>query len=105
MLRFRVAKVYSIKNPASRRSGYSSIGMVVLTSADGGLMDRFETLLVLIAIVVVYFFPAMVAARRNHHQNNAIFMLNLLLGWTVIGWMAAFIWAVSAVRRKTEGGP
>jgi len=29
------------------------------------------------------------AACRHHHQQSAIFLLNLLLGWTVIGWIAA----------------
>jgi len=37
--------------------------------------------------------PSLVAGARHHHNGLAIFMLNLLLGWTVIGWVVALIWA------------
>ena len=40
-----------------------------------------------------YFLPAIIG--RNHKQSTAIFMLNLLLGWTVIGWIGALIWALT----------
>ena len=43
----------------------------------------------------LYFLPTIVAAIRRHHQENAIFLLNLLLGWTLIGWVAAIIWAAT----------
>jgi hypothetical protein len=35
---------------------------------------------------------------RKHNNLSSIFMLNLLLGWTVIGWIVAIIWAVSSNR-------
>ncbi|MBI1179134.1 MAG: superinfection immunity protein [Alphaproteobacteria bacterium] len=53
------------------------------------------TLLLLIA----YFFPAMVAVARSHHNQLAIFMLDLFLGWTVLGWVVALVWACTAVQR------
>lgn len=31
----------------------------------------------------------------NHRNSGSIFILNLLLGWTFIGWVAALIWAFS----------
>ncbi len=58
----------------------------------------------LIVIVAAYFLPTIIAAIRNHHQVNPIFMLNLLLGWTVLGWIAALIWAVSAVQKADGKG-
>jgi Superinfection immunity protein len=60
-------------------------------------MDTFGTifasLLGLATILFVYFLPALVARERTHHQVLAIFMLNLLLGWTLLGWVGALIWA------------
>jgi hypothetical protein len=44
-------------------------------------------------LVGLYFFPAIVAACRHHWNQNAIFMLNLFLGWTFIGWVVALVWA------------
>lgn len=57
----------------------------------------------LIAIaVIVYFIPTWVASARNHHNANAVFATNLLLGWTAIGWIAALIWSLTAVKAKSS---
>jgi len=53
------------------------------------------TLFLLIFILVVYFIPAIVAWSRSKINTPAIFTLNLLFGWTLIGWAIALIWAVS----------
>jgi len=48
----------------------------------------------------LYFVPTIVASVHHHHNTLAIGALNLLLGWTVIGWIAALIWALTAVQRQ-----
>jgi hypothetical protein len=50
-------------------------------------------LLGLISGAALYFIPTMVAFYRNHTNCVAIFILNLLLGWTLLGWAGALIWA------------
>jgi len=40
-----------------------------------------------------YFLPTFIASGRDASSKNMIFVLNLLLGVTIIGWIAAFIWA------------
>jgi hypothetical protein len=52
----------------------------------------------LFLICLFYFLPAGMAWGRKHNNLSSIFMLNLLLGWTVIGWIVAIIWAVSSNR-------
>jgi hypothetical protein len=52
------------------------------------------------AVLLGYFLPSLIAGTRRHPHGNAIFLVNLLLGWTLLGWLAALIW--SAVRR--DGG-
>ncbi len=49
-------------------------------------------------VATIYFVPALIAWRREHHNAMAIFMLNILLGWTLLGWAAALIWSLTAVR-------
>jgi len=44
---------------------------------------------------VMYFFPTIVAVGRKKTNTSAIFLMNLLLGWSVIGWIIALVWAVS----------
>ncbi|WP_221227707.1 superinfection immunity protein [Rhodocyclus tenuis] len=49
-------------------------------------------------LILVYFVPAIVAYRRGHHQRNAIAILNLFLGWTLLGWVGALVWSATQVR-------
>jgi hypothetical protein len=48
--------------------------------------------------IALYLLPAIVACTRAHQSALAIFLLNLLLGWTVLGWIVALVWAATAVR-------
>jgi len=50
------------------------------------------------------FIPTFVAFARGHPQRAGIFILNLLLGWTGIGWLAALIWSLSGGRPQDGGG-
>jgi hypothetical protein len=43
--------------------------------------------------LALYFLPSIIALARNKRDTLAIFLLNLFLGWSVIGWFVALIWA------------
>ena len=45
---------------------------------------------------VMYFLPSIVALARSKRDLVGIFLLNLFLGWSVIGWVVALVWAVKA---------
>lgn len=53
----------------------------------------------LVIALCLYLSPTVIAACRGHHNATAIFVLNLTLGWTLLGWIGALIWSVTAVRR------
>jgi len=53
-------------------------------------------------IVLIYFLPFIVAIARKHLDSTAIFVLNLFLGWTFIGWVIALIWAVKKFEVKIK---
>ena len=44
-------------------------------------------------IFLLYLLPIGVAALRRHNALLDIMVLNLWLGWTLIGWLVALIWA------------
>lgn len=46
-----------------------------------------------IVAVAAYMLPTIIAAANRHRNANAIGALNLLLGWTFVGWVAAMVWA------------
>jgi hypothetical protein len=50
----------------------------------------------LLFITALYFAPAIVAAARHTHNATAVLLLNLFLGWTVIGWFVALLLALSS---------
>ncbi len=51
-------------------------------------------LLLVILIFAFYFLPTLIAFLRQHKNKLAIFLLNLLLGWTVLGWVVSLVWSV-----------
>lgn len=56
-------------------------------------------LMFMILIGLSYFIPAVIGFARGHQSKWAIFALNLLLGWTVLGWVVALIWSLTGVRK------
>jgi hypothetical protein len=54
----------------------------------------------IVALFGLFLAPTIVAASRSHRNLLAIFVLNLLLGWTGFGWIAALIWACMATQQK-----
>lgn len=51
--------------------------------------------LIMLAIAIpLYFLPAIIAGCRGKVSGTAgVVLLNIFLGWTVIGWWVALIWA------------
>jgi hypothetical protein len=44
-------------------------------------------------ILCIYMYPAYLSQCRGHPQQNSITTLNFFLGWTILGWIGALIWA------------
>lgn len=61
-------------------------------------MEGLVALFLFAVCLLGYLFPAMVGTFRRHPNQNAIFVLNLLLGWTLIGWIASLVWACTATK-------
>jgi hypothetical protein len=56
-------------------------------------MEIIASILAVLGIGILYFIPSIVAINKKHKQG--ILTLNLFLGWTLIGWVGALVWAVS----------
>ncbi len=60
-------------------------------------MGAFAIIAVAIACFVglaVYFIPTIIAIARHKRSALGIFLVNLLLGWSFIGWVAALVWSL-----------
>ena len=58
--------------------------------------DATRGLIYLALILALYFVPTIVARNRNHRNRRAITALNFFLGWTLVGWVAALVWSLTA---------
>jgi hypothetical protein len=51
-------------------------------------------LFVLGLICIPYFVPSIIAYAHQNRNSGAILALNIFLGWTVVGWVVALVWAL-----------
>ena len=56
-------------------------------------------------VLIAYFTPLVIAVLRRHRFTTAIGLINFLLGWTVVGWLAAIVWAVNKDVREVRENP
>ncbi|HEY8967502.1 MAG TPA: superinfection immunity protein [Puia sp.] len=57
---------------------------------------------ILFVLLVPYFLPTIIAILRQKTNTGSIFALNLLLGWSLIGWVVALVWALSSDNLRTQ---
>ena len=83
---------------------------MILPSQALAAQDAFDSLLITLAFIVlilvillVVFIPTIVAFRREHPDRWLIFVVNLAFGGTVVGWVAALVWALHYAHISEEG--
>jgi MFS family permease len=54
----------------------------------------------LIALIALYFVPTAIAVKRKHRSIGAIVALNILAGWSFIGWLVALVWSLSSTQQQ-----
>ena len=64
-------------------------------------LEIFGYTLFAILAVGLYLLPSFVAAGRKCKAGAGIVLLNLLLGWTFLGWVIAIIWAAVGESKPT----
>ncbi len=55
--------------------------------------------ILLVIVAFLYFLPSLISDWRGHDSKFAIFLVNLLFGWTFIGWFIALIFAFTGRSR------
>ncbi|KGA93764.1 hypothetical protein LptCag_1474 [Leptospirillum ferriphilum] len=67
-------------------------------------MSDNEVVAIYVAIGIVgfffYFIPSIVAYFRKQKNVLSIFVMNFFLGWMVIGWVIALVWALREDQRN-----
>ena len=50
--------------------------------------------LMFIVMILVYPLPLIIASYREHPHLLGIMLVNLALGWTIVGWILALRWSL-----------
>ena len=58
-------------------------------------------LLILVICILIYLAPLGIALLRGSHLVAAVAVVNIFLGWTLIGWVVAFVMAVLPESKKS----
>lgn len=65
------------------------------TDGSDGTLALALRLATQVVFILVYLVPSIIAQRYQHPKQPAILMLNVALGWTIVGWVVALIWALN----------
>jgi hypothetical protein len=57
-----------------------------------------STMLYGLVLLIVYLLPAINAYSKKHRSRALIMAINVLLGWTLIGWVWALAWSAGNVK-------
>lgn len=49
------------------------------------------------SLLVLYFVPSVLAFCLHHNKRKVILLVNLLTGWSLLGWAVAAVWSSTAV--------
>ncbi|MEE9235505.1 MAG: superinfection immunity protein, partial [Candidatus Acidoferrales bacterium] len=75
---------------------FSGFVFLILILSHISIEEIIERILIIVIIYGLYFLPLLVAMLRKKRNAPAIAILNLLLGWTILGWIVALVWAAMA---------
>jgi hypothetical protein len=70
-----------------------------MESLADGICNLVGFQLVLGFMFGIYLAPLIIAMVRDHHRLPWIGLLNFVAGWTVVGWIGALVWSVTAIRQ------
>ena len=71
-----------------------------MNDGDGSMIGMARHFGIQLAMVLVYLAPSIVAQRYQHPKQALILMLNVALGWTIVGWVVALVWALKARQQR-----
>jgi len=81
--------------------GLALTGVLLLILFGSIGLPQIIFLLFLAFLLLIYIVPTIVAFKRDKRNRIAIFVLNILLGWTLIGWVVALVWSLTVDERHS----
>jgi hypothetical protein len=70
--------------------------MIGAACGGGEMYDNTVFVILLLLCVIIYMLPTVIAYARDVPSRRTITVVNIIFGWTLIGWFIAFLWAMLA---------
>ncbi len=78
--------------------GVLTLAILALLVADANQGTEVDNRVMLLLLMpFAYVLPSAIAEFRHVRDSNSVLVINLLLGWTVVGWVVALAMAVRTV--------
>ena len=90
-----MGKVENDNKSSGLNKGASLAGKGILVTLKGVYVSL-RSIIAIVLICTIYLTPTGIAMLRGRKNNVAIFALNLFLGWSIIGWVVALVWALKS---------
>jgi len=79
----------------AKHFGFGILALLVLGALYVDLSGSWQGGLIglLFINIPIYMLPTIIAGYRDHRNTTAVAILNALLGWRGLGWVAALAWS------------
>jgi predicted RNA-binding Zn-ribbon protein involved in translation (DUF1610 family) len=84
----------------------TAVGLVMIPDISewnlnlGSIGAALIAILVLVIVLLIYLLPTAVAMSRHHPNTVPIFLVNSLIGWTLVGYVVALAWSFMAIEQR-----
>ena len=81
------------------------VGMANIPSNELNAFGAFIAMTAIITVPALYMLPTIEAWLKSHPNLTSIALVNIFLGWTLIGWVVAIVWAFKRSEYQANPGP
>ncbi|MCY1396642.1 Superinfection immunity protein [compost metagenome] len=80
-----------------------SMGQIPASGLNG--FGKLISMLFFLVAPLLYLLPTIEAILKKHRRVVPIALVNVLLGWSLIGWVVAYVWSFIPVEDKISVAP
>lgn len=94
-----MGKVEDDKKPSNLSKGVTLAGKGTLVALKATFVAS-RSIIGIVLICTIYLIPTGIAVLKGRENSVAIFALNFFLGWSIIFWVVALVWALKSDKDK-----
>ena len=60
----------------------------------------FIVISIVLILITLYFIPSIIAIKKRHKDLSKILMINIFLGWTIVGWIISLVIVINKQKKE-----